>query len=61
MAIDVTVGDSLRNAFGQALLDLADDNEFLVLDADLAGGCGLSDFREAYPDRLINVGIAEQA
>ena len=57
---DVTVGASLRNAFGEALIHFS-DYPFMVFDADVAGGTGLSAFREAFPSRLVSVGIAEQA
>src|SRR5471032_1788019 len=52
---------SLREAFGKALVPLA--NEFpklVVLDADIAGGTGVHHFRTRHPDRLIQFGIAEQ-
>lgn len=58
--IDVTAGNSLRNAFGQALLDYA-NYSFVCFDADVAGGTGLGEFREKFPNRVISVGIAEQA
>ena len=54
-------GDSLREAFGKSLVTLADryDN-FVVLDADVAGGTGTHHFRRAYPKRFFQFGIAEQ-
>ena len=52
---------SLREAFGKALLDLAKNYEnFWVLDADVAGGTFTHWFRDKYPDRFIQCGIAEQ-
>jgi transketolase len=54
-------GDSLREAFGKALSDLADEYpHMVVLDADLAGGTGVHHIRKSHPDRLIQFGIAEQ-
>ena len=54
-------GDSLREAFGKALTALADEfPKLVVLDADIAGGTGVHHFRKAYPERLIQFGIAEQ-
>jgi transketolase len=54
-------GDSLREAFGKALVDLANDNEnFVVFDADIAGGTGVHHFRNAFPSRFFQFGIAEQ-
>lgn len=52
---------SLREAFGQYLLQLAKENEnFVVLDADVAGGTNTNYFRDTYPKRFIQCGIAEQ-
>lgn len=52
---------SLREAFGAALVNLAAQREdFVVLDADVAGGTGCAVFRERYPERFIQCGIAEQ-
>lgn len=61
MAQDVTQGDSLRNAFGKTLVELGKEYDFALFDADIAGGTGCGPFRETYPDRFFNVGIAEQA
>ena len=56
-----TSGDSLREAFGKALVELGRDrDDFVVLDADVAGGTGTHHFRRAFPDRFIQFGIAEQ-
>ena len=56
-----TSGDSLREAFGKALVELADKYpDFVVLDADIAGGTGTHHFRKAYPRRFFQFGIAEQ-
>jgi transketolase len=49
-----------RGAFGAALTELAARNEKIVaLSADLCNTAGLDRFQKGYPDRLINVGIAE--
>jgi len=54
-------GDSLREAFGKALTELADDfPNAVVLDADVAGGTGAHHFRTHHPDRFYQFGIAEQ-
>ena len=54
-------GDSLREAFGKALVRLADKYpKLVVLDADVAGGTGIHHFRENFPDRFFQFGIAEQ-
>jgi len=56
-----TSGDSLREAFGKALAQLADEfPKLVVLDADIAGGTGAHHFRKSHPDRFIQFGIAEQ-
>lgn len=52
---------TMREAFGRALIDLAEvRDDFIVLDADVAGGTGTNVFRDAFPDRFIQCGIAEQ-
>ena len=54
-------GDSLREAFGKALVRLGETNrDFVVLDADIAGGTGVHHFRRQYPNRFYQCGIAEQ-
>jgi len=54
-------GDSMREAFGHALVELAGEREDLVvLDADIAGGTGVHNFRDAVPERFFQFGIAEQ-
>lgn len=49
-----------RIAYGEALVKLAETNDFYVLDADLSKATGTKAFAQAYPDRFINMGIAEQ-
>jgi transketolase len=50
-----------RGTFGVAMLETAADaNHVMVLTADLSITSGLERFRAAYPDRFLNVGIAEQ-
>ena len=52
---------SLRQAFGEALVIIAKErDDFVVLDADVAGGTCTSIFRDQYPERFIQCGIAEQ-
>jgi transketolase len=56
-----TSGDSLRESFGIALVQIADEYEnVVVLDADIAGGTGMHHFRDKFPNRFIQCGIAEQ-
>jgi len=52
---------SLREAFGKHLLELAEKrDDFFVLDADVAGGTFAHWFRDKYPERFVECGIAEQ-
>ncbi len=52
---------TMRDAFGEALVELAQERtDFVVLDADVAGGTGTASFRDAFPERFIQCGIAEQ-
>lgn len=47
--------------FGQAVLDAAKkDDKFVLLTADLATLSGMDRYCKTYPDKFINVGIAEQ-
>lgn len=48
-------------AFGMAAIDLPEiDDKIIIVTADLCTFSGLDRFRVKYPDRLYNVGIAEQ-
>jgi transketolase len=48
-------------AYGEALVELAERHAHLVvLDADLASDCRVRRFELAYPERFVEVGIAEQ-
>ena len=49
-----------RQAYGKALIDLAEQYpELVVLDADLASATKTDGFAKAYPDRFFDMGIAE--
>jgi len=53
--------EKVVNAFGEALVELETKrNDIIVLDADLSADCGLRSFENAYPERFIENGIAEQ-
>lgn len=55
------MSETMRDAFGRVLVELAGQrDDFVVLDADVAGGTGTAVFRQAYPQRFIQCGIAEQ-
>lgn len=52
---------SMRLAYGQALVELGKVNpDVVVLSADVSNSDHSYMFEEAFPDRFINVGIAEQ-
>lgn len=49
-----------RTAYGQTIVKLAEScPELVVLDADLSGATMTKDFSKAWPDRFLNMGIAE--
>ena len=49
-----------RDAYGKALAELgAINDKILVLDADLSAATKTGVFKAAFPERFINVGIAE--
>jgi transketolase len=53
--------EKVVNAFGEALVEMgAKRKDTVVLDADLAADCGLRLFENAFPERFIENGIAEQ-
>ncbi len=50
-----------RDAYGETLVELGRKRDnIVVLGADLAGSCRLKKFGEEFPERMFNVGIAEQ-
>lgn len=50
-----------RQSYGEALAKLGEENEnIVVLDADLSSATKTSIFAKKFPDRFIDVGIAEQ-
>ena len=52
---------SLRDAFGSTLVNYSSKYpNLVVLDADLAAGTGLNEFRKKFPKKFIQCGIAEQ-
>ena len=50
---------STREAYGNALKNLADQYDFWVMDADLSKATNTKVFAADYPDRFVNVGISE--
>lgn len=50
-----------RDAYGKALEQLGHENpNIIVLDADLSGSTKTGVFAKSFPERFINVGVAEQ-
>jgi transketolase len=50
-----------RNGYGEGVVELGEENEnVMVLTADLAGSTKVSDFQKKYPERFLEMGIAEQ-
>lgn len=55
------MGLATREAYGKALIEIGLENEnIVVLDADLSKSTKTADFAKEFSDRFINVGIAEQ-
>jgi len=58
--IGLEYGPPTRNAFGEALRDIGRENEnLIVLDGDVGNSTRTNMFRDEFPDRFFNVGIAE--
>ena len=52
---------SFSDSFGETMLELAEkDKRVCAITAAMPGGTGLLDFKNKYPDRLFDVGIAEE-
>lgn len=50
-----------RDGYGDALIELGEvKKNLVVLDADLSGSTKTNGFKKKFPDRFINVGVAEQ-
>ena len=57
----MTAKVATREAYGKALVKLGEKyKQIVVLDADLSKSTKTADFAKVFPDRFINVGIAEQ-
>ena len=57
--IDLPEGDPTREAFGRALAELGADERIVVVDGDVNNSTFTNYFKERYPDRFFNAGIAE--
>ena len=50
-----------RAIYGQSILEFAEENhKIFAISADLGNSSGLDRFKKAYPERYLNIGIAEQ-
>ena len=59
--IPCKAGQTFSDTFGQTMITLAQsDDRVCAITAAMPGGTGLLGFKEAYPDRLFDVGIAEE-
>ncbi len=54
-------GEVVTRPYARRFVEWAQDRvRVLCLSADLTGSCEVDDFRDAYPDRFISLGMAEQ-
>ncbi|MEN8078560.1 transketolase family protein [Clostridioides difficile] len=54
------MGVATREAYGQALVELIENEDIVVLDADLAHATKTIEFKKKCPERFFDMGIAEQ-
>ena len=53
--------DSTRNGFGKGLIKIGKEQEDVwVLTADLGGSTMINEFKKSFPERFVQVGVAEQ-
>lgn len=50
---------AIRDAYAETLVELGKEHDFYVMDADLAGATKTVTFKKAFPERFIEMGIAE--
>ncbi len=50
---------AIRDGYGKGLLNIANDNDVVVLDADLQDSTRSLQFGEKYPERFFTIGISE--
>ena len=58
--IDRVEMKAMRDGYGEALLELGKDERVWVVVADLMESTRVKDFAKHYPDRFVEMGIAEQ-
>jgi transketolase len=57
--IDFEMGPATREAFGAALADAGADQRVVVVDGDVNNSTYTNKFKDKYPERFFNAGIAE--
>ena len=57
--LDPPLGPATREAFGEALAEAGADERVVVVDGDVNNSTFTNKFKERYPERFFNVGIAE--
>lgn len=58
--MDFSNKKATRESYGEALVEIGKSNEnIVVLDADLSKSTKTADFKKVFPNRFINIGIAE--
>lgn len=57
--VDFEEGPATREAFGDTLAEIGHDERIVVVDGDVNNSTFTNHFKEKYPDRFFNAGIAE--
>jgi transketolase len=53
--------EATNHGYERGLIELAERGvDLIVMDADLAGSSGTSEFRKRYPDKFLDIGLSEQ-
>jgi len=57
--VSLETGPATREAFGEALLEAGSNEDIVVVDGDVNNSTFTNKFKDAFPDRFFNAGIAE--
>ncbi len=57
--VSLEMGPATREAFGEALLEAGSNEDIVVIDGDVNNSTYTNKFKDAYPERFFNAGIAE--